>query len=690
MEEEEESRQPPRKRHRVAVACDECRRRKIRCDGVQPLCSFCRQQDLCCAYHKGPQRVQVTQDYLESLIKQVHDLKRKQYPVARQYPEETVQGPEYDGYMYQEAGGPVAESASSTISPSTCDPTHKGVERVSSPIPVQQTMREPQSGTITESPQVIAVFEDAVSVTESATDTIVCAGSPPPATGGSYFGASSTPAFLDAVQAMTASGEGNHHSAKVRTRVRPRVGENRRTTGTSTCKANPSSGIKSLPPRWTADHLVDTYFSHVCITFTVLHEPTFRDEYERLWRPGSLQPEPIRLCVSHAVFALGALFSDRLAAEESESLAETLFAQAKELCDLDSLDEGSLVTVQALLLMGHYLHVKRVSRCWHIFGLAIRTAQGLGLHLSDINNKYGLVEREMRKRCWCGCLVMDAMLAMTFGRPTMILPEYYQNVELPEPVHDGQITVTGISRQQVAAEVGDASAKPPNVLLFIQRVELCIILHSILRTLYEPVKRTGETTTLRVREMAELDQQLSLWLAQLPATMQMKQPQGETPQPSSNSNSSVPSHMIYTRYLTVRILLTRPSLVAVAFATARNGPGANSKIDGLPPLDHSFAICAAQACIDTSKRLLDHIRGDTGLQRRVVGATWYNTNCVFNAALVIFSAHIIPDLQASVAGQDHWQSSIDLMRSFSRNCRSAQACLSMLEMLNSHLEQSKH
>ncbi|OIW28747.1 hypothetical protein CONLIGDRAFT_390808 [Coniochaeta ligniaria NRRL 30616] len=685
--EEEEASQPARKRHRVAVACDECRRRKIRCDGVQPLCSFCRQQGLTCAYHKGPQRVQVSQDYLESLIRQVHDLKRTSDPLASQNKEETVQAP-YDGYMDQHAGDSATESAYSTVSSSMCGPTHQDADRPPSLISLQRTPRGPQVNTMAGSPHVVPALEDALSVTESATDTIVCAGSPPPASGGSYFGASSTPAFLDAVQAMAAPGDGRDHSARARTRARPRTGDKRNAAATHASKKKPSLGIQSLPPRWTADHLVDTYFSHVCITFTVLHEPTFREEYEQLWRPGSRPPEPVRLCVAHAVFALGALFSDRLPAEESESQAENLFVQARELCDLDNLDEGSLATVQALLLMGHYLHVKRDSRCWYIFGLAIRTAQGLGLHLSDINNKYDVVERETRKRCWCGCLVMDAMLAMTFGRPTMILPEYYQNVQLPEPVHDEQVTAVGISPRPATAE-GDDGAKPPNILLFIQRVELCVILHGILRTLYEPGKCFGESITLRVREMAELDQQLSAWLARLPPTMRMRKPQEETAQPSSNTNGSVPSHMIHTRYLTVRILLTRPSLVAVACATASNSPEADLDRDALAHLDHSFALCAAQACVDTSKRLIDHIRTDTGLQRRVVGATWYNTNCVFNAALVIFSAHIIPGLQARVSGMGHWQSCIDLMRSFSHNCRSARACLSMLELLNSRLAQSK-
>lgn len=147
--------------------------------------------------------------------------------------------------------------------------------------------------------------------------------------------------------------------------------------------------------------------------------------------------------------------------------------------------------------------------------------------------------------------------------------------------------------------------------------------------------------------------------------------------------------MIYTRYLIARILLTRPSLLAVACTTGTNSPDPGRNLDTLSNLDHGFALCAAQACVDTSKRLVDHIRSDTGPQRRAVGATWYNTNCIFNAALVIFSAHMIPGLQARVSDQDHWQACIELMRGFSRNCRSAQACLSMLELLNSHLAQSK-
>ena len=279
---EDEERQPARKRRRVAVACDERRRRKICCDGAQPLCSFCGQHGLTCVCHKGPQRVQVPYDYLQSLIRQVHDLKRTKGPLVSQHPEGTSHDPAYDGYGDQHAAGDGSESAFSIMSPSTCGPTQNGLDISPSVISTQHGTRVRLTSTVDATPHEVARLEDTLSIAKSVTDTIVCAGSPPPASGGSYFGASSTPAFLDVVQAMAASSNGNRHYARIRRRGGPRPGEKHtaataatppsRATTTYNNKSCPSMGVKSrfLPPRWTADHLVDTYFSHVCITFTVL------------------------------------------------------------------------------------------------------------------------------------------------------------------------------------------------------------------------------------------------------------------------------------------------------------------------------------------------------------------------------------------------------------------------------------
>lgn len=48
MDMEPENATEPRARQRPGVACDECRRRKLRCDGQQPQCSVCQDTGVAC------------------------------------------------------------------------------------------------------------------------------------------------------------------------------------------------------------------------------------------------------------------------------------------------------------------------------------------------------------------------------------------------------------------------------------------------------------------------------------------------------------------------------------------------------------------------------------------------------------------------------------------------------------------
>jgi hypothetical protein len=56
--------------------------------------------------------------------------------------------------------------------------------------------------------------------------------------------------------------------------------------------------------------------------------------------------------------------------------------------------------------MGGFLQsTNRPNRCWNVVGMAIRIAQGLGLHVESTGGD--LVERETRRRIWWGCVLMD-------------------------------------------------------------------------------------------------------------------------------------------------------------------------------------------------------------------------------------------------------------------------------------------
>lgn len=511
-------------------------------------------------------------------------------------------------------------------------------------------------------------------------DAMACVGPLPEASNtsasSSYYGNSSTLSFLRTLQ-----------TTAFRATSTPSVHTPATTAGPPT-RTQPAPPItcRFLPPRSTADYLVDIYFSHVSDLYTVLHEASFRQEYAKLWQPGvDSPPDPLWLCIMNCVLALACVFSDgnadahRHGLDDGRQMAQKLYGQARTLCPLDQLDDDTftrsgggsgLPRVQALLLMGQYLQsTSDGNRCWTVFGLAIRLAQGMGLHLTEVNNhpRFSMLERELRKRCWCGCLVMDAVLAMTFGRPMMIGPEHYDSIDFP------------------VDNSGDGS---PGLLLFTHKLKLYQVLQRILRTFYQAKDQSKESQVPRCGDMAELDQQLQAWRAQLPASLKMD----AVPMQNQNHENGRPRRILYARYLAVRIVLTRPSLAMVA----RSQTPSTSSNDPLhmPPLEQSFAQSAAETCIATAKHLLAHVhkylvtaetpdRPTSTMQ----GAAWYNTHSVFSATLVLFSAHTIPRLQQLVIDGPHWADGMEVMRLLARRFTPAQACLSIMESFHQHLAQ---
>jgi Fungal specific transcription factor domain len=167
------------------------------------------------------------------------------------------------------------------------------------------------------------------------------------------------------------------------------------------------AGALVLPSRRTADHLVDLYFKYVHTLYPLLHEPSFRAQYEKLWitPPGTTgDDDPLVYCLLNLVLALGCQFSTLF--ESTIHSGDTFFNRAKTLLGFSIFDVGTLQVVQALLLMGGYLQsTNRPNRCWNVLGMGIRVAQGLGLHIE--RNSGDLVERETRRRVWWGCVLMD-------------------------------------------------------------------------------------------------------------------------------------------------------------------------------------------------------------------------------------------------------------------------------------------
>ncbi|KAI5464779.1 hypothetical protein BGZ63DRAFT_421775 [Mariannaea sp. PMI_226] len=72
---------PPRKRSKVSRACDECRRKKIKCDaqsdtGESP-CSSCARSNIRCLFSRVPQKRGPSKGYIKELADRIHSIENK-------------------------------------------------------------------------------------------------------------------------------------------------------------------------------------------------------------------------------------------------------------------------------------------------------------------------------------------------------------------------------------------------------------------------------------------------------------------------------------------------------------------------------------------------------------------------------------------------------------------------------------
>jgi hypothetical protein len=189
----------------------------------------------------------------------------------------------------------------------------------------------------------------------------------------------------------------------------------------------------SLPPRALADHLLECYWERVHCLYPFFHRPSFEQAYENLWgsskwpKPelpelniglgGSFDSGPQSIvfhCALNAIFGLGCHFSD-IPATEREAAVYTFFLRAKRFVGLDLLDCGTIGVVQTLLIVAILLQsTPYPNRCWNSIGVACRVAQGLGLHEEASQRTIKPLEREIRRRTWHGCVIMDMYVPSIF------------------------------------------------------------------------------------------------------------------------------------------------------------------------------------------------------------------------------------------------------------------------------------
>ena len=275
-----------------------------------------------------------------------------------------------------------------------------------------------------------------------------------------------------------------------------------------------------LPQRSTADRLVDSYFRHRHPLNPCLHEGTFQARYGRLWlgADGGGEEASQRnlhwLGLVNMVFAFGTDYAQSSSRQVNDRTR--YFKRARHIVIWGVLQSGTIELVQALLLIGQYLHGSlELNDCWTIVGLAIRTSQGLGLHLDETAFTTNLVEQEIRKRTWWGCFVLDRVLSTKVGRPPAIHDEASIKVGLPRSVDDEYLTPNDPNSRQ-PADV------PSTLEYFNHVISQCRLMQKVMDAIYggNSVQIGRERTAIETHKLLartiELDGELDAWKEGLP------------------------------------------------------------------------------------------------------------------------------------------------------------------------------
>lgn len=473
---------------RIAQACDRCRSKKIRCDGIRPCCTQCASVGFECRTSDKLSRRAFPRGYTESLEERVRVLEaevRDLKDLLDEKDEKIDMLSKMHGNHSRPPVGLSPATASSTGSPSM--EIRQGKE--SSP-PREDTFR------VQASPLLLGV-ENSDSY---------------------YMGPSSGRGFIGNIPA---------HPTLLHLCVycllTPTVESFKRRlqeTGKPCSDFNPEAFLHvqgccplvasgaaitaRIPPRLFSDRCVNIYFQEWAPLFPILHKPSFL----RIYEDWVAEPDKVKshhkLAQLYLVFGVAALSSENPDLEQVAA-CEQQWQRSIQLILMDDTME----TLQCLVLALTYCQIRADNkRLQHYKSLAIGLSHRLGLHQSQKRFSFGALTIETRKKVFWALYTLDCFSAATLGLPKLIKDDDV-HTEYPNDIDDEYVTEKGF----LPTLPGESTRLSGALALF----RASRILAKVLDKVY-PAATTHE---LSLQQMSGLEAELDEWSNGLPPHLKL-------------------------------------------------------------------------------------------------------------------------------------------------------------------------
>ncbi|KAJ0164591.1 Lactose regulatory protein LAC9, partial [Colletotrichum tanaceti] len=620
----------PTPSRKVNRSCQECTRRKVKCDGGHP-CASCQYYKVAetCEYRQRSRRHAVSRSTLEKTSEQLRaqaSVLQKLFPdvpvndlVGKSRAELLTLLPRDSLFGVR----PMTASQPNLLSPvagisTTADEDEDDGPDDSTQISENENGEAANDRRWDESAQQPATIRasDDINAISLATDQHRR----------SYLGVTSMSAVLRAIFRLCPAAK--EHTA-----------ERAKTWAESQYQSQPLPSLSLISPGAGLNPLreqrcIEFYFDHIHPITPILNE----DDFRRTLAAGG-RPDSSWLALLNMVFTLGSIASG------SDSLHVQYYKQARVYLDLDSLGSGNMESLQALCLLGgYYLHYRNSpNMAYAVLGAAHRVAIALGLHREPARSRAAeraeshpehathISRAETRRRTWWSLFCLDTWASMTLGRPTCgRWDSSTMDTLLPTPLF--------------ADDHAAASLRAS-----------CLFCHICDRIQH----RFAQHARLSAHEALAFDRELREWHASLPEYL--KNPANSPPR------LTVAREFMRNRYLNVRLILSRCFLLYLAHdRSLKRGAAAISAVIEPSPDD----VMLVDTCRSVAMEAIDAI-------------TLYwtpNRVHVWNSAWYLFQACMVPLLSIAIE-TNHRQSS--------RKQQQQQQQQQQTQQTQSHLSQSQ-
>jgi hypothetical protein len=204
----------------------------------------------------------------------------------------------------------------------------------------------------------------------------------------------------------------------------------------------PNAAARPLPPREYADYLVNTFLNNLNNILYIFDDSELLQLLNRVY----FASQPREVCVLTLVLAIGSVFAKVEIPMKLFPFPQSMFIQPDALYQSAMaimggiMDDGNLWLVEVHLLVFFYHHFSGLKHsAWVKLGAAIRYALGLGLNRKYVNESFKEPNVVLhRRRIFRSLFIMDTLSAVHLGRSMTIREQDWDDMKSLDYLDDYQ------------------------------------------------------------------------------------------------------------------------------------------------------------------------------------------------------------------------------------------------------------